>query len=132
MKLSEIKGTRTLDVIADLIGPILSIAEDEAVAALFKREGMPKGVTTQKYMADWARRTVPVILKGHKEDIIAILAAVEGVSPAVYAGGLDLSKLLSDCAELLNDKAFVELFTSAQGTGTSSGSARVNTGDREA
>ena len=45
MKLSDVKGDRTLEVIADLIEPICTIAEDENAAALFKREQLPDGMT---------------------------------------------------------------------------------------
>ena len=44
MRLSDVRGERTLDVIADLIGPIAEIASDEEAAALFRREKVPEGV----------------------------------------------------------------------------------------
>ena len=37
MKLSDIKGERTLDVIAELIDPISNIASDKVAADLFVR-----------------------------------------------------------------------------------------------
>ena len=45
MKLSDIKGDRTLEVIADLVDPIANIAEDEDTFALFRREKLPAGMT---------------------------------------------------------------------------------------
>ena len=36
MKLSDIKGDRVFDVIADLIDPVASIAQDAQAAALFR------------------------------------------------------------------------------------------------
>ena len=38
MRLSDIKGDRVFDVIADIIDPIANIASDETASALFKRE----------------------------------------------------------------------------------------------
>ena len=42
MKLSDIKGERTLDVIAEIIEPIANIAADQTAAALFQRQRCPK------------------------------------------------------------------------------------------
>ena len=38
MKLSDVKGERTIEVIAEIIDPIANIAEDEEASAMFKRE----------------------------------------------------------------------------------------------
>lgn len=130
MKLSQIKGERVLDVIAQIIEPAANIAEDEAAAALFKREKLPKGMTVRDFILQRARKSIPALLKGHKADIIAILAAIEGVTPEEYSGTLNLPKLLKDLIELMLDDAFGSLFISAQ-TGNSSGSAQENTGDPE-
>lgn len=59
MKLSDVKGDRTLEVIADLIEPICNIAEDENAAALFKREQLPDGMTAKKFLLQKAKRPFP-------------------------------------------------------------------------
>lgn len=129
MKLSEIKGERTLDVIADLIDPIANIAEDKETAALFKREKLPDGMTVKQFLLSRARKAAPSLLKGHKDDLITILATIDGVEKSAYAESLTLAKLIADVSELMTDTAFSELFTSAQsGTGGgSSTSAQENT-----
>lgn len=126
MKLSDIHGERVFDVIADIIDPIANIAEDDAASALFKREKLPEGMTAKEFATQRARKALPALLKGHKGDIIAILAAIDGVSAESYKGALNLVKLMRDATELLNDDAFTALFTSAQ-SGKSSGSAQENT-----
>lgn len=126
MRLSDIKGERTLDVIADIIDPIANIAEDSAAAALFRREKLPEGETPKGFMLQRVRKHLPQLLKSHKEDIIAILAAIEGVSAVEYAEKLDLVKLTKDFTELLTDEAFTQLFISAQ-SGMPSGSAPEST-----
>ena len=125
MRLSDIKGDRTLEVIAEIIEPIANIAEDEEASAMFKREKLPDGMTVKKFLMKRVRKSLPVLLKGHKADIIAILSSIEGVSAEEYAGSLNLVKLVKDCTDLLTDEVFMELFISAQ-SGTSSGSAREN------
>ena len=123
MRLSDIKGDRVFDVIADIIDPIANIASDETASALFKREKLPDGMTAKAFLLERARKAVPALLKGHKSDIITVLATIEGVSDDDYRASLTLAKLMQDAAELLTDEAFGELFISAQ-SGTSSGSAQ--------
>ncbi len=126
MKLSDIKGERTFDVIAEIIDPIANIAEDEAVSELFSRQKLPEGMTPKKFMLKRAKKAVPALLRGHKDDIIAILSSIADVSPDEYKGALSIAKLIHDCFELLTDETFLTLFTSAQ-SGTNSGSAQEST-----
>ena len=123
MRLSDIKGDRTLEVIAEIIDPIANIAEDEEVSAMFKREKLPEGMTAKKFLMKRVRKSLPVLLKGHKADIIAILSAIEGVSAEEYNGSLNLVKLVKDCTDLLTDEVFMDLFISAQSE-NNSGSAQ--------
>lgn len=126
MKLSDIKGERVLDVIADIIDPVANIAEDDAAAAMFRREKLPEGVTVKKFLTDRFRNAVPALLRGHKADIIAILSAIGGVTPEEYAKTLSIPKLMNDFIELVTDDCFITLFISAQ-SGKPSGSAPVST-----
>lgn len=126
MRLSDIQGERVFDVIADIIDPIANIAEDDAASAMFKREKLPEGMTTKQFMIQRARKSLPALFKGHKGDIIAILAAIGGVSEEQYKRELNPIKLMQDATELLTDEAFGALFLSAQ-SGKSSGSAQENT-----
>lgn len=116
MKLSEIKGDRVLDVIADIIDPIANMVQDKDVAAMFERKAVPEGMEARDFFAERMRKGMPVLLKGHKADIIAIMAAIEGVTPEQYAESLDLPKLLTDAMELVTDNAFLD-FLSSPGTG---------------
>ena len=129
MKLSEIKGERTFTVIADCIGPVVNIAKDPEAARMFKREKVPEGMDKNKFVMEKIQNSIPVILKAHKEDLIAILATLEGVSKKAYKESLTISKLISDCIELVTDEVFMGLFISAQRkTGSnSSGSVQENT-----
>lgn len=128
MKLSEVTGDRVLDVIADVIDPIANIAQDKDVAAMFKREAVPEGMEAREFFAARMRKSVPALLKGHKSDIIAILAAIEGVAPEQYAASLNLAKLFTDVMELLTDDAFVNFLSSPEtGKGASAlGSASAS------
>nr|DAG17641.1 MAG TPA: hypothetical protein [Caudoviricetes sp.] len=112
MKLSDIKGDRVLDVIADIIDPIANMVQDKDVAAMFKREAVPEGMKARDFFAKRMRKGLPVLLKGHKADIIAIMAAIEGVTPEQYAESLDLPKLFTDVIELMTDDVFLDFLSS--------------------
>lgn len=116
MKLSDIKGDRVFDVIADIIDPIANMVQDKDVAAMFKREAVPEGMEARDFFAKRMCKGLPVLLKGHKADIIAVMAAIEGVTPGQYAESLDFPKLFTDVMELATDDAFLD-FLSSSGTG---------------
>lgn len=126
MKLSEIKGERTFDVIADLIDPIANIAEDKAAADLFRREKLPEGQTVKSFLLKRVKKALPPLLKRRKGDFLIILATIEGKTLEEYSASLDMAKLLQDVAGLITDEVFRELFISAQSV-TASGSAQENT-----
>ena len=63
---------------------------------------------------------LPVLLKSHKADIIAIMAAIEGVTPEQYAASLDFPKLFTDVMELVTDDAFLNFLSSSE-TGKDAG-----------
>lgn len=128
MKLSDIKGDRVLDVIADIIDPIANMVQDKDVAAMFKREAVPDGMEARDFFAKRMCKGLPVLLKSHKADIIAIMAAIEGVTPEQYAASLDFAKLFTDVMELVTDDAFLNFLSSSEtGKGADApGSASAN------
>lgn len=132
MKLSDIKGDRVLDVIADIIDPIANMVQDEDVAAMFKREAVPDGMDARDFFAERMRKGLPALLKGHKADIIAVMAAIDGVTPGQYAESLDFPKLFTDVMELATDDAFLDFLSSSEtGKGAGApGSASVSSGAR--
>lgn len=67
MKLSDIKGDRVLDVIADVIDPIANIAQDRDVNEMFKRKAVPEGMEAHEFFAGRMRKGMPALLKGTSE-----------------------------------------------------------------
>ena len=114
MKLSDIKGDRVLDVIADIIDPIANMVQDKDVAAMFERKAVPEGMDARDFFAERMCKGLPVLLKGHKADIIAVMAAIEGVTPEQYAESLDFPKLFTDVMELVTDNAFLDFLSSSE------------------
>lgn len=94
-KLSEIKGEEALDVLAGILVPITAIANDEEV-----KEGFETNVAA----------CVSIALKKHKEDVIDMLAALDGKSKEEMLADMDLLTLPSVLIEILNEPAVQSLF----------------------
>ena len=108
MKLAELKGERAIEVIADLIAPIANIAVDQDNLKLFRIEKKDGESDRESAVRDLTEK-VPVLLRSHKKDILAILCAVNGSDPEE----LSLLDIFQGTAELLNDQDFLSLFLSA-------------------
>lgn len=108
-KLSEIKGEDALDVLADVLDPIMDIATDEEFVKVI-RSGDKKGA-------------IKNLLKSHKKEVLEVMAILEGESPETYEP--PLLKLPSMLLELFNDPELVSLFLSPDQV-TSSGSATAS------
>lgn len=127
MKLSDVKGDRVFDVIADIIDPISAISLDEEASEIFIRKDPPKGVDQKKFTTNRLRKAIPRLLKHHKKEVITILSVIEGVTAEEYCKSLDMIKLFNDAVDLIQDKDFLMLFTSAEQKKSSSGSATEST-----
>lgn len=115
MKLSDIKGADVFDVIADCIVPITNIAADEKAMALFKKQVVPEGTDVRAVVIKRLAAGVPPLMRDHKDDLVAILAAVNMTPVDEYAKELTLGKLITDLADLIGDPMFADFFTSAEG-----------------
>ena len=104
MRLSEISGERVFDVIADITVPVLNIAMDNEASALFKREKCPKGEEPAQFMMKRIQKALPLLIKGHKEDLISIFSTLHGVEREKYVEGLNMSTLLKDFYEMMTDE----------------------------
>ena len=108
MKLSEIKGERAVEVIADLIEPIANIATDKECADLFSVKPVKdedKKVTARKHLV----KKVPALLKSHKQDVIKIIATLDGKS----VNDMNVFSITAALIGFVQDEALIELFTSA-------------------
>ncbi len=110
MRLSEIKGERVFDVVADIVEPIVSIAEDEGAAAIFRPEEKPEGMDNWQFFLSRIKKNLPALVRGHKRELAAIMAAINDVTPSEYMEELTIPKLFEDLVELLTDQEFVSFF----------------------
>lgn len=112
MKLGELKGERAIEVIADLIAPIANIAEDQKNLRLFMPEKKEGESDRDASMRDFKEK-IPALLRSHKADVLAILAAVNDIDPK----NLSLLDIIKGLVELVDDQDFLSLFLSAVNTG---------------
>lgn len=105
MKLSEIKGERTLKVIADLLEPIGNIVNDKkALESLQNAEKVP--IIT----------ILPELIRTHEDDVYNMLAILDGVSIEEYKENTSMVKIIKDFTDIVKDEDIRELFTSAKAT----------------
>lgn len=115
MRLSDIKGERTFEVVADIIEPVYRIAQDEAAVEMLSPKPCPEGEDPKHFMARRLVAGVPALLRSHKGDLVAIMAAIEGEDAEEYAASLDLAKLVVSLTELVSDPALMGFLASAAG-----------------
>ena len=66
MRLSDVKGERTFEVVADIIEPVYRIAQDEAAVEMLSPKPCPEGEDPKKFMARRLVAGVPALLRSHK------------------------------------------------------------------
>lgn len=110
MKLSEIKGERVFDVIADIIDPITSIAMDEEAKKFFERKQCPEDMDGWEFFLSRLKESLPTLIKGHKHDLCVIMAAMENKPVDEYVKEMTLPSLVGDLVELLTDQEFASFF----------------------
>lgn len=119
-KLSEYKDGEALDLIADVMEPVVSMTSNKEFMKVMNDDAVPRLVKVQT-----AIRTC-------KNEIINILAILNHVPVDEYH--CSVASIIADTADLLSDEDFLGFFgTQGQKTlGTVSGSATENTVENEA
>ena len=127
MRISEVKGEAVIDIIADIIEPVANIATDPKMQDIIRKENVAEGTDVRALAIERLKRNVPKLIKNHKSDVIAILAALEGVDPEAYAKELTLAVLIRDVTEVFGDPELVGFFTSQVASGASEDTASEST-----
>lgn len=117
MRLSDIRGERVLDVIADIAEPAINIATDKEAMAFFRPQPPKDGQDPTEAFAERMKSAAPALMKSHRADLVAVLAALDGVTVAEYVEGMTLGSVLADVFELLTDEAFEDFLSSREQTG---------------
>lgn len=97
MKLSEIKGKEAITTLANLMEPVSKIAADKDVQdAVQSKQPLP--IIVKK------------LLQGHPDEVIEVLALLDGADPKSYEPSL--LSLPMKLLEILNDEEIQALFFS--------------------
>lgn len=128
-KLSEITMEQGLDIVADILVPIMNIAEDDTARDFFTKENPQEGENAIQMALRRIKSSLPVLIKKHKEDLIVIMAALNTQTVDEYKHSKGFMGLVKDVVSLANDEDLQGLFTSAESENISesSGSASENT-----
>lgn len=128
MRLSDIKGDRAIDVIADLIEPVSNIATDDMSKGLFERRECPAGMTPEQFTLERIKKNAPKLLKSHKDDLVSILSTIGGIPKEQYVKDMTLASVMVDIIELFSDSEFLGFLSQAvsqNGSGSTSESTEV-------
>lgn len=128
-KLSEITMEQGLDIVADILAPIMNIVEDETAREFFTKEKPQEGENAIQMALRRIKSSLPALIKKHKEDLIVIMAALNTQTVEEYKQSKGFIDLVKDVVSLANDEDLQGLFTSAEPENISvpSGSAPENT-----
>lgn len=126
-QLSEIKGERSFDVLAEILEPVTNIAADKESAELFGLRPLPEGMTVQEYVLQRVKKAIPALMRRHKNDLITILSLLSDMSEEEYKKQLTLDSVMLDLTSLLSDPVFNAFFTIPQSMSEASVSASENT-----
>lgn len=114
MKLSQIKGTDAIDVLARIIQPIANIALDKDAFDAIKLKAVDKDGKSADEIRALAmvrvREAIPAMLGTHRDDICEIIAAINGQTRDEYVASLTFAKLLKDCMDVLTDGELLSFF----------------------
>ena len=96
-KLSEVQNEDALDLLADILDPLIEICADEKLKSMIEEKKHTR------------LELVKYVIKSHKSSVIQILATIEGVPVEEYrCNVLTLPAVLLD---LVNDPEVIKLFT---------------------
>lgn len=128
-KLSEITMEQGLDIVADILVPIMNIAEDDTARDFFTKEKPREGENAIQMALRRIKSSLPALIKKHKEDLIVIMAALNTQTVDEYKHSKGFMGLVKDIVSLANDEDLQGIFTSAESENISesSGSASENT-----
>ena len=121
MSISDIKGEAALDAFADMIDPAMEIMTDPAIATAYKDPNTNNA------------QVIGLIIKGHKQAVIRIMAILDGKDPETYADEIGILTLPAKLMEIINDPEVRSLFhlQGQKQVVVSSGSATGNTTEKE-
>lgn len=121
LRLEDVPGERSMDVVAACMESVARIAQDERlVKAMQEADG---GTRVQQMAA------ISQILRDHKADVYSILAAVAGTTVEEYLAARNAGEVLADAYSIMTDDLFGDFLPAAR---SDTGSRGERSGSTEA
>lgn len=121
MKFSDVPGDRAIEVLAGIIDMVSAIASDkELLSQLNEEDGNAR------------LGAVPGVLRRHKTEVVAIIAALYGVTPDEYLASHNAAEVMRDATDILTDDSILGFGGAAQLDAGSRGDASASIGDHAA
>ena len=120
MKLSNIKGERTLRVMADLLEHIGEIAMDEKALEFFVPQANNSKINSKTELFNGQSvlsrilKNLPYLIRNHEKALYSICAILDGVEYSKYVENVNMIKIANDIKSLVFDEELKQLFTSAK------------------
>ena len=102
MKLSEMNTTQFADALCDLVEPVTAIMGDEKIIETLKENALKQqegNASPLEIRAALIKGAIPILLKTHREDVIAILSTLTGKTRKAIAAqpGIQTIKDIREC-----------------------------------
>jgi len=117
-RLSDYKGEEAFEVLADIMEPLAVILADEEILPLARSKAP-------------AIKYVKPILKNHKEELMSVLARLDGTPIEEYKESVNLITLPAQIMTFINDPQVRSLFTLQNQRTESSSSGPALEGTKE-
>lgn len=111
MKISEFRDEEALELLANISEPAIEIFADKELVSLIRKKESGKAIS--------------VAIKNHKREVMALLAALEGVPVEDFH--CNVFTLPGKLLEILSDKELMAFFSSTQENQGFSGNVTENT-----
>lgn len=115
MKFSDLSTDKALDVFCEIIPYIERVMNDEELVSELKKEvDINEDTTTAEKFATILTKinvVAPIVLKKRRDDVLGIIASVNGVS-VEEVKKQNILKTLAQFRELIKDKDFMDFFKS--------------------
>ena len=120
MKISEMNNEQAADAMIKLAEPISHLMEDEATMNLLREmQNGQKGEGGVAYFGRMLPKIVPFLMKDHKNDVFAIVAALT-LRPVSAVGKMNFMQTVREIRESI-DEDFLGFFTQSGNAMTTPG-----------
>ena len=119
MKISEMTNEQAADAMIKLAQPMSNLLEDEATIKLLEELKKPDEEGGVNYFARMLPKVVPFLMKDHKADVFAIVAALT-LKPVSAVGKMNFMETIKELRDSI-DEDFIAFFRSSGNVTTDPG-----------